>query len=132
MTPKMRRILITIGTWPHQHVHMKPLRVRARHLRNDPTDAERYLWQLLRVRQLEGYRFRRQVPIGGYIADFACPKAKLIIEVDGGQHAERIVQDTARTVSLERLGYRVLRYWNHDVLMRPDDVVVDILRYLTV
>ena len=75
-------------------------RKRARDLRNNSTDAERALWQALRGRQLEGFRFRRQVPIAGYIADFLCPKSKLTIELDGGQHAEQGEYDGALTLKL--------------------------------
>ncbi|MFC5570928.1 endonuclease domain-containing protein [Lysobacter yangpyeongensis] len=109
---------------------MDRLRLRARTLRNHATDAERALWRALRGKQLDGFRFRRQVPIGGYIADFACPQAKLIVEIDGGQHALQAEYDAARTRKLEALGYRVLRYWNGDVLLRLESVVDDIHRHL--
>ena len=66
---------------------MKAPRQRARQLRNHPTDAERCLWQALRLRNLEGFRFRRQVPLAGYVVDFLCPQARLVVEVDGGQRA---------------------------------------------
>lgn len=103
----------------------------ARTLRNNATDAEKHLWRFLRGRQVEGFRFRRQVPIAGYIADFACPQAMLIIELDGGQHAEHVEYDAERTGKLQQSGYRVLRYWNDDVLLRTDDVLADIHRGLT-
>lgn len=109
---------------------MDQLRYRARELRNNATDAERALWRALRGRQLDGFRFRRQVPIGGYIADFACQQAKLIVELDGGQHAEQTQYDALRTAALQLLGYRVLRYWNDDALLRSRDVVADIYRHL--
>ncbi len=99
-------------------------------VRNHPTDAERGLWRALRGRQIDGFRFRRQVPIAGYIADFACPQAKLIVELDGGQHAAQERYDAARTLRLEAAGYRVLRYWNDDVLLRLEVVVEDIYRHL--
>ena len=70
------------------------------------------------------------MPIGCYVADFACPQAKLVIEVDGSQHAERVEQDAARTLTLAMLGYRVVRYWNDEVLMNREDVLADILRHL--
>ncbi len=98
-------------------------------LRNGATDAERHLWYRLRRRQLDGLRFRRQVPIGGYIADFVCPELKLIIELDGSQHLAQKAYDDARAGKLMALGYRVLRYWNDDVLLRTDDVLEDILRH---
>jgi len=111
-------------------VALDRLRYNARELRNNVTDAERLLWQALRGRQMEGFRFRRQMPIAGYIADFSCPKAKLIIELDGGQHSERVSYDEYRSDTLRQHGYRVLRYWNNDVLNCTDDVVADIQRHL--
>jgi very-short-patch-repair endonuclease len=110
---------------------MDELRKRARKLRNNPTDAERHLWRVLRLRHIDGFRFRRQVPIAGYIVDFVCPQAGLVVELDGGQHADRTAYDHARTRLLEMSGYRVLRYWNDDVLLRTDDVIDDIHRELT-
>jgi len=109
---------------------MDTMRYRARELRNSATDAERRLWQHLRLRQLGGFRFRRQVPVGGYIADFTCPEVKLIVELDGRQHLERMAYDARRTRALEAKGYKVLRYWNDDVLMRTHAVLEDILRKL--
>ena len=94
----------------------------ARRLRKNPTDAETRLWSRLRRKQLDGHRFRRQVSLGPYVADFVCFEARLIVEVDGGQHAERAA-DTARTAWLEAQGYRVLRFWNNDVLGNIDGVV---------
>jgi len=90
----------------------------ARTLRVKPTDAERKLWAVLRFKQLGGARFRRQQPIGRYIADFFCPTAKLIIELDGDQHGsdEQTVCDAVRTKWLEAQGYVVLRFANHEVL----------------
>lgn len=110
---------------------MDELRERARQLRNASTDAERLLWTHLRARQLEGFRFRRQVPIAGYIADFVCQQAKFIIELDGGQHSEQREYDAVRTSKLELPGYRVSRYWNHDVVQSTSGVLADILRELT-
>ena len=92
---------------------------RARRLRREMTDAERAMWLLLR----EGFpelHFRRQVPIRHYIADFVCHRARLVIEVDGGQHGEEV--DAERTALIEAEGYRVLRFWNHDVIGNPDGV----------
>ena len=109
---------------------MDTLRQRARKLRNSATDAERRLWQHLRLKQLGGFKFRRQVPIAGYIADFLCRELKLIVELDGGQHAEQSAYDKERTLELEAEGYRVLRYWNDDVLLRAFYVLEDILRTL--
>lgn len=106
-------------------------RRRARQLRNTMTEAERCLWRCLRARQIEGFRFRRQVPVHGYIADFLCPQAKLVIEVDGGQHGPLSGYDAQRTVVLEGYGYRVVRYWNHDVLQHIEAVAADLYRHLT-
>lgn len=102
----------------------------ARTLRNEATDAERRLWQCLRGRQLLGFKFRRQYPIAGYIADFACVEAKLVVELDGGQHAERQTKDAERTRRIETNGYRVIRFWNDDVLLRTEAVVEEIMRQL--
>ena len=110
---------------------MTTLRRRARRLRNEATDAERHLWQALRQRRIEGFRFRRQVPLAGFIVDFLCPQARLVIEVDGDQHASAIEYDWARTAKLVHAGYRVLRYANRDVLLQLGDVVDDIHRELT-
>ena len=74
------------------------------------------LWNQLRGRRVNGYKFRRQVVIEPYVVDFACFEAKLIIEVDGGQHMDQAAYDVRRTESLERMGYRVLRFWNNEVL----------------
>ena len=109
---------------------MDTTRLRARRLRNSATDAERKLWQHLRLRQLGGFRFRRQVPIASFIADFVCPELKLVVELDGGQHMERTGYDMHRTRMLEAGGYKVLRYWNDDVLLRTEPVLEDILRAL--
>jgi len=96
---------------------------RARELRANQTDAELALWQRLRKKQLEGFRFRRQVPIGPFIADFVCHSEKLVIEVDGGQHAENKSYDDHRTARIKEDGYRVLRFWNNEVLENPDGVL---------
>ncbi|CAD6872624.1 endonuclease domain-containing protein [Methylomonas fluvii] len=88
----------------------------ARSLRKNQTDAERVIWQQLRNRQLLGCKFRRQQVIGPFIVDFVCLEPKLVIEVDGGQHAEQQEYDQNRSHYLQRLGYRVLRFWNHEVL----------------
>ena len=93
----------------------------ARQLRKNMTDAERSLWRLLRQRQINGLRFRRQVPIDHYIVDFACLEARLVIEVDGGQHFESET-DKRRDACLHAQGFRVLRLWNNDVLSNPDGV----------
>ena len=94
-------------------------RVRARSLRGASTDAERALWHELRDRRLAGCKFRRQHPIGPYLADFACLEAKLVIELDGGQHFEppQAEADARRTAALAALGYTVLRFSNRQVLL---------------
>jgi very-short-patch-repair endonuclease len=94
---------------------------KAQRLRNEMTDAERRLWSVLRNRQLNGAKFRRQQPIGPFIADFACQERRLIVEADGGQHANN-VRDARRTEFLESKGYRVLRFWNNDILNNLDGV----------
>ena len=101
----------------------------ARVLRRRMTDAERRLWRVLRYRQLLGCRFRRQHPIGPYIADFACLERGLVIEVDGGQHAASSA-DPTRDAFLRRQGFRVLRVWNLDVLQNIDGVCAAIARLL--
>ena len=102
----------------------------ARELRRDATDAEQRLWSALRDRRLRGYRFRRQHPIGDYIVDFACTKHRLIIEADRGQRADSEA-DRRRTAVLESEGWRVLRFWNNDVLANTEGVVETILRELS-
>ncbi|HUA54460.1 MAG TPA: DUF559 domain-containing protein [Candidatus Sulfotelmatobacter sp.] len=105
--------------------------VNARELRLNMTAAERRLWTRLRRKQVDGHCFRRQVPIGRFIADFACLAASLIIEVDGDQHDVDDPDEARRTDWLEARGYRVLRYGNRDLLKETDRVVEDIWRHLT-
>ena len=95
----------------------------ARRLRKEPTDAERKLWSKLRYRQIDGHRFRRQHPMRGYVVDFVCLSEKLVIEVDGGRHSEQIDADAIRTQSLQKDGFRTLRFCNSDVLQNIDGVV---------
>ncbi len=90
---------------------------RARELRRASTDAEGAFWRQVRNKGLGGHKFRRQVPIGPYIADFICLQARLIIELDGGHHQEQTAADERRTQWLESEGYRVLRMWDNDVLL---------------
>jgi very-short-patch-repair endonuclease len=92
----------------------KSLTPVARSLRNDPTEAEKHLWHLLRCRQF-GFKFRRQAVIGQYIVDFVCYEKKLVIEADGGQHSQN-QKDILRDEWLRRQGFTVLRFWNNDVL----------------
>ena len=101
----------------------------ARRLRRESTDAERKLWSRLRAQQL-GCKFRRQVPIDRFIADFVCIEAKLVIEVDGGQHNIDVARDLERTAVLESAGYLVLRFWNNEVLQNTDGVVERIVETL--
>ena len=101
-------------------------RKQARALRAEPTDAERKLWSLLRSRQIAGYRFRRQHPVPPYILDFACVEARLAVEADGGQH-NGSARDEHRDNALSSLGWRMLRFWNTDILANPDGVAETIL-----
>lgn len=94
------------------------------------TEAEQALWKLLRRKQIDGHRFRKQVPIGKYIVDFACLDARLIIEVDGGQHSDAAIVDAERDVWLRSQHFRVLRFWNNDVLKNPDGVMQVVLEAL--
>ena len=102
----------------------------ARTLRRNQTEAEKRLWWHLRSRQLEGAKFVRQEQIGPHIADFACRKAHLAIELDGGQHSNAV--DVGRTAVIEAFGYRIIRFWNHDVLQNTEGVVETIRRELLI
>ena len=103
-------------------------RSRARTMRAAPTDSELRLWRLLRDRRLSGFKFRRQVPVGPYIVDFLCVGAKLIIEAEGSQHAES-PSDKARDAYLEGQGWKVLRFWNNEVLRNRDGVLETIFAH---
>ncbi|MGH8538689.1 MAG: endonuclease domain-containing protein [Gammaproteobacteria bacterium] len=98
----------------------------ARALRKNSTEAERCLWSRLRGRRLDGVKFRRQQVLGPYVVDFLCLEPKVVIEVDGGQHAEQVSNDLQRTEYLKVSGYRVLRFWNHEVLGDPEAVLESI------
>lgn len=102
----------------------------ARALRKNPTEAEKTLWKHVRLRQLEGSKFRRQQPIGRYIVDFVCLEKKLVVEIDGGQDSAQARADAERTAWLEAQGFRVLRFWNHDVLCDIEAVSDAIVREL--
>jgi very-short-patch-repair endonuclease len=104
--------------------------IRARELRSNPTEAEKRLWSKLRLKQIDGHRFRRQVPVGPFIVDFVCLARRLIIEVDGGQHDSRAIEDDARTAWLERQGFHVLRFWNNEVLGNIEGVYEIIAAHL--
>lgn len=97
-------------------------RTKARQLRKNMTEAERRLWKHLRLRHFGGHKFRRQQPIGKYIVDFVCLEKKLIIEVDGGQHTEQGGYDLKRSTLLEKQGFRVLRFWDNQVLKEIEGV----------
>jgi agmatine deiminase len=102
----------------------------AARLRGKQTDAEQRLWERIRGGQIKEWKFRRQHPIGGYVVDFCCLEGMLIIEVGGGQHLEQEKADEERTKYLRSVGFRVLRFWNDDVLMKTDDVLEEILKAL--
>ena len=101
---------------------------RAKELRKNSTPQEKKLWDIIKNRQISGYRFVRQYPIGNYIVDFACRKKKLVIELDGGQHneTENIIYDKKRTDYLEANGYKVIRFWNNDI----DNNIEGVYEYL--
>ncbi|PPJ46826.1 endonuclease domain-containing protein [Rhizobium sp. KAs_5_22] len=101
-------------------------RKRARDMRADGTRPEDILWQMLKDRRLEGFKFRRQVPLKGYILDFVCFEARLIVEVDGWQHAESPT-DAVRDATFRAEGFRILRFWNDEVTDSPDAVCRAIL-----
>ena len=107
------------------------VRVRARALRNAQTDAEALLWSRLRARQLGNLKFRRQRPIGSYFADFACLEIGLVIELDGGQHAEDagVAHDQKRSDAMAALGFQTLRFWNNEVLLQTEAVLEKILQF---
>jgi very-short-patch-repair endonuclease len=96
---------------------------RGRKLRGTMTDAEVRVWVRLRGEQIDGHRFRRQVAMAPYIVDFVCMKARLVVEVDGGHHAETAARDACRTAWLESRGFKVLRFWNTDVLRNTAGVL---------
>ena len=103
----------------------------ARRLRNTPTDAEQRLWLHLRASRFEGAKFTRQFPIGDFIADFACRSLRLAIELDGGQHADSTT-DANRTRIIEAHGYRVIRFWNNEVLENIDGVLTVIAEEIAI
>jgi very-short-patch-repair endonuclease len=102
-------------------------RDRARRLRREDTEAEARLWNVLRDRRLGGWKWRRQVPKGPFIVDFLCVEGGLVVELDGGQHSEQVEYDARRTAYLKRLGLKVLRFWNSEVLTNRDGVCISIL-----
>ena len=119
------------STFPCRERERAGVRVRARELRHGQTDAEALLWSRLRSRQIGGHKFRRQHPIGSYVADFACIESGLVIELDGGQHgaADAMVFDEKRAGQMSDLGFRTLRFWNNDVLLQTQAVLEKILQF---
>ncbi|HEY9013124.1 MAG TPA: DUF559 domain-containing protein [Devosia sp.] len=102
-------------------------RTFARSMRTNATDAERRLWSMLRGGRLEGLKFKRQVPLDGYVLDFVCFEKRLIVEADGGQHSES-VHDAQRDRHFATQGFTTLRFWNTDILTNPDGVWAEIRR----
>jgi very-short-patch-repair endonuclease len=100
-------------------------RARARAMRRTLTDAERTLWHALRDRRMQSIKFRRQAPIGPYIADFLCIEHRLVVEADGSRHAQSL-RDVARDEWLARNGYKILRFWNNDILTAQESVLATI------
>jgi very-short-patch-repair endonuclease len=107
----------------------KRIRGFAKKMRHEPTDAEAAMWRLLRDRRLSQYKFRRQVPFQKFVLDFVCFEKRVVIEIDGSQHAES-ARDTARDYILMAEGFRIERYWNNDVLQQPSAVLEDIFAKL--
>ena len=101
----------------------------ARKLRNNMTEAEKYLWYTLRSKNINGLKFRRQQPIGSYIVDFACLEKKLVFEVDGGQHDANKEMDLVRDEWLASEGYKVLRFWNNEVMENREGAVEKIKKF---
>jgi very-short-patch-repair endonuclease len=115
---------------PHHRPIARRVRNFAKRMRREPTDAEAAMWRLLRDRRFQRFKFRRQVPFQSYILDFVCFEQRLVIEIDGSQHASAAA-DVARDDALVREGFMVARYWNNDVLQRRDTVMEDILAKLS-
>jgi very-short-patch-repair endonuclease len=101
---------------------LRVVTTRARALRGNPTDAERLLWRHLRLRQVGGYRFRRQRPVGPYFVDFVCLEKRVVVEVDGGQHRQQQLYDARRDGWLRAEGFTVLRFWDDEVLKQVENV----------
>ena len=117
-----------------RHDRTPHLRAFAKKMRQEPTDAEHKLWTLIRDGKFGPYRFRRQHPIAGYIVDFVCRRANLVVELDGGQHADphESARDAERTQHLQNLNFRVLRIADHEILQNPEAVIETIYRELTI
>ena len=114
---------------PHHRPTANRVRNFAKKMRREPTDAEAAMWRLLRDRRFALFKFRRQVPFQNFILDFVCFEKRIIIEIDGSQHASS-TRDAAREAILMAEGFRIARYWNNDVLQRPSAVLEDILAKL--
>ena len=114
---------------PHHRPTAKRIRNFAKKMRHEPTDAEAAMWRLLRDRRLALFKFRRQVPFQNFIIDFVCFEKRMIIEIDGSQHASSD-RDAARDTVLMAEGFQIARYWNNDVLQRPSAVLEDIFAKL--
>jgi len=111
-------------------VQRADLRGRAQRLRREQTPAEALLWKELRGRRFAGFKFRRQFPVAGYIGDFCCVEKRLVVEIDGGQHLGQKRYDRERTKRLEECGYRIVRFWNTEVVEKIDEVLEEIFRRL--
>jgi ATP-dependent helicase HrpA/adenine-specific DNA-methyltransferase len=122
-----------IRAMPRVRDHDRRLLKFARKMRSDPTDAEKKLWSLLRAKRIAGYRFRRQVPIAGYIVDFCCFSAGVGVEADGEQHGDEETQryDQQRSAALFEMGIRIIRFSDHDILKHTEAVQATIYRELT-
>lgn len=114
---------------PHHRPTAKRIRTFAKAMRHAPTDAEAKMWRLLRDRRLARFKFRRQAPFQAFILDFVCYERRVIIEIDGSQHASSD-RDSSRDAALTAEGFRILRYWNNDVLQQPTSVLEDIFAKL--
>ena len=112
-----------MGETPNRYKPRTLLTKPAKRLRNNPTEAEKFLWQRLKSSQLEGVKFRRQEPIEGFIVDFVSFDKKIVIELDGGQHAENVEDDQRRDRCLMANGFKVLRFWNHEVFQNLEGVL---------
>ena len=120
-----------VAAMPHSNI-VSGTRSRARSLRHNTTEAEKALWRELRRMKGRGFHFRRQTPVGPYVTDFACLSKRLVVEIDGGQHGCDLQKnrDDVRTRWLESQGFRVARFWNHDVLADPQAVAGTLLNLL--
>ncbi len=132
LRPREQALSLEGEGWERGQTLPKPskLLAMARRMRRQPTDAENLLWQRLKAKRLEGWKFRRQEPVAGYVADFLCYDARLVIEVDGGQHAADADRDEQRTMAIAAEGFRVVRFWNNEVLENIEGVLETIVGHL--